>query len=491
MVLPTKILVFIHICLDAHAQFLPHVSDMLERAIGDKEADVISEQYIEQKFPAKRSSCLKNALSPFLRVCLIHGVESVHPELRVRTAVHLSLCEFETSGLTEIPEECLLDLIEAQDFQECVHALQSSPQWWTTYSGNYQNLPQMCFESSLPYEKEQIIDLFLNITELYSRYQSGVENQWSDFSDALFQQGTSDLNKLSKIFESHLNHIIDVTNEHDYTLKNEFEEMQNDIKLNISKLKTFVGDNNDELSKSLQIFRQNFSRLIGDIAHSYEQALREQQVQVFRTNEMMETFNDRVFSQQCQMVKDMDIFFDEMRSASITSVSDAKYDLEAILNDNFNLLKEFQDVMQTSIITPMKNELIPQIDSLSTSILQNMMCINSSLSFHFNHLMSQVDSSYEELGEKTNRSLKSLKEMESSIHELNRTLHISLKGLTKLLSFFTILVKTPSIIPWMISLLSMKFVHVNTYRYPVAILTVAIAGSKLGASLYRELFADK
>lgn len=37
---------------------------------------------------------------------MVHGVESVETELRVKTAIQLSVCEFEASGLTSYPPEC-------------------------------------------------------------------------------------------------------------------------------------------------------------------------------------------------------------------------------------------------------------------------------------------------------------------------------------------------------------------------------------------------
>ncbi|CCE65945.1 hypothetical protein TPHA_0N01640 [Tetrapisispora phaffii CBS 4417] len=120
---------------------------------------------INNRFPFLQSNCVKEALKELMPVCLKHGFEYVSSDLKVRTAVQMSLCEFRESGIENIPREC--ELSEGTETLNCLIELESYPQWWTTYSGNFQKLSSICFEYSLPYEKDQILQVFMNVTDLF------------------------------------------------------------------------------------------------------------------------------------------------------------------------------------------------------------------------------------------------------------------------------------------------------------------------------------
>lgn len=123
---------------------------------------------IANHFPFYKSSCVGDALKDFLPRCLKYGVEAVEPKVRVESAIKLSFCEFEESGLGHVPSSC--EELTSDGTKRCIDEMRSTPQWWTTYSGNYQRLPTLCYENSLPFEKEQYLELFLNITRMYSTF---------------------------------------------------------------------------------------------------------------------------------------------------------------------------------------------------------------------------------------------------------------------------------------------------------------------------------
>lgn len=143
--------------------------------------DFVSElEPVEAGFKAlsnHRTTCTYKALREFTQLCQEFGADNIDANLRLRLAVKLSICEFIEAGV-DYPEECKIINPESDDvgnettFRACVANLRSVPQFWTTYSGNFRKLRLLCFEELAPFVKDNILDLYLNITRLYSTFYS-------------------------------------------------------------------------------------------------------------------------------------------------------------------------------------------------------------------------------------------------------------------------------------------------------------------------------
>ncbi|ODV81784.1 Tht1-like nuclear fusion protein, partial [Suhomyces tanzawaensis NRRL Y-17324] len=106
------------------------------------------------------SVCVQKSLQPILPACLSQGIESLDPNLRKILAIKLALCEFQNAGIL-YPSACNhLD----EELELCIENLEKSPQYWTTFSGYYREIQTICYEESLPYQKDHVISLFNNIT---------------------------------------------------------------------------------------------------------------------------------------------------------------------------------------------------------------------------------------------------------------------------------------------------------------------------------------
>lgn len=114
------------------------------------------------------SACTYNALKQYLDQCTATSFDLVDSHLRLELAVKLSICEFEEAAV-DFPAICKA-LQERRDYFDCVQQFRGSSQLWTTYSGNYRRLRSMCYEESYPHAKNHIIELFANITKVYSGF---------------------------------------------------------------------------------------------------------------------------------------------------------------------------------------------------------------------------------------------------------------------------------------------------------------------------------
>ncbi|KAI5297088.1 hypothetical protein KEM56_005096, partial [Ascosphaera pollenicola] len=140
-------------------------------------------------------SCNRLAASDLLSSCQSlttttnHGSESpkADPHLldtvKSLYAARLALCELEDAG-AYLPDECVsvassqrhhhLDLKKVKNLdrlllETCLKALESKPQWWTSYSNNRQNAAIMCEAARIEIDKEEQVEAYrdlVNVTSL-------------------------------------------------------------------------------------------------------------------------------------------------------------------------------------------------------------------------------------------------------------------------------------------------------------------------------------
>lgn len=170
-------------------------------------------------FMKPRSKCVKEALKDIIPECMRLGVDSIEPGLQKKAAIQLSICEFENSKVV-YPNSCY-NMISENDFDSCIFDIERAPQYWTTFSGYYREITKICYEESLPFEKEQIILLYSNITKLYSKMFQDLNDSYRD--------------------SSHIQQ----------TMKKEFKELQHTIKV--------ILDQNEKMSEEMKEKYEEFS----------------------------------------------------------------------------------------------------------------------------------------------------------------------------------------------------------------------------------------
>lgn len=139
----------------------------------------------------EESLCTHDAVFEYLEDCSSRGVDSVEPLVRLRLAVRLSVCEFRAAKV-EYPESCKF-LNSHDTYNQCVQAFRANSQLWTTYSGNWRKLRSMCHEEAAPFIKTQILNLYFNVTELFSQFFQSASESYAD-SEKFSQAAASKLN---------------------------------------------------------------------------------------------------------------------------------------------------------------------------------------------------------------------------------------------------------------------------------------------------------
>jgi hypothetical protein len=201
-------------------------------------------------FMKPRSKCVKDALKDIIPECMRLGVDSIEPGLQKKAAIQLSICEFENSKVT-YPSSCY-NMINDNDFDSCIFDIERAPQYWTTFSGYYREITKICYEESLPFEKEQIISLYSNITKLYSKMFQDLNDSYKD-STHIQQMMKNEFKELQRMMKV----ILDQNEKTSEEVKEKYEEFSEQYS---SMLLTSL-----EISKKFSLGTEN---LVEDMANN-------------------------------------------------------------------------------------------------------------------------------------------------------------------------------------------------------------------------------
>ena len=151
-------------------------------------------------------SCTRIAATRLVTSCQSFGGKTSADEEpqktldRIRSvyAARLAICELEGTGAS-IPAPCLpvilsppeskirfgfmrkpnvpdtgTDLVPKELLEQCLKALESRPQWWTSYSNSRQNAIVICQASRIEIEKEELLDLHRSILRSSIKLDEGI-----------------------------------------------------------------------------------------------------------------------------------------------------------------------------------------------------------------------------------------------------------------------------------------------------------------------------
>jgi hypothetical protein len=111
---------------------------------------------------SSEDNCAREAIKDLLPNCDLLANE----KKRLEYAVKLSICELRTAAVS-YPRSCDETYHNVNRFpNECTADLETRPQWWTTFSGNYRLVGQICLEFRGDSDKDELVSLYSNITDI-------------------------------------------------------------------------------------------------------------------------------------------------------------------------------------------------------------------------------------------------------------------------------------------------------------------------------------
>ncbi|CCK73108.1 Kar5p KNAG_0M02550 [Huiozyma naganishii CBS 8797] len=182
--------------------------------------------YLQEMFPALKTSCVREALKPIFPRCLTEGFDTISIEAKVSVAVALSFCQFETSNLKH---GCNIENT-VDDIRDCMAMYGLINEWWTTYNGYYQNLYQMCDSNDISVQKEQILNTFINVTH----WVNDLNDQWGDLFDDWMEEvksGASEkIGEFNDILETDLVSLRQEAEKQQFQMTNNFHSFFEELK---------------------------------------------------------------------------------------------------------------------------------------------------------------------------------------------------------------------------------------------------------------------
>lgn len=143
------------------------------------------------------SSCARTALQSLLNDCQ----RILQPSERSYYAAALSKCEFESAAV-QYPDICRF-LDDTTSVVLCANELETRAQWWTTYSGNYRLVGHICYENAKEYEKEQIIELYINASVAQGVLVNSLQDL-AEFLNANIESWKTDVGDITNIFQNEI-----------------------------------------------------------------------------------------------------------------------------------------------------------------------------------------------------------------------------------------------------------------------------------------------
>ncbi|KAF6230869.1 hypothetical protein HO173_010985 [Letharia columbiana] len=174
-------------------------------------------------------SCNRLAASTLLDSCHTiddwnRNAEDSLEDIRSVYAAQLAMCEIVSAG-SAVPQACRsLDVSRGTNVQQtsgfksirsdqlglCLQALESKPQWWTSYSNSKQNAMVMCQAARVDIEKDELIKLHKSAVEINADANAALLRTAKEVNDGL-NQLQSNFALAKQMFQDQLMHDIEVS----------------------------------------------------------------------------------------------------------------------------------------------------------------------------------------------------------------------------------------------------------------------------------------
>lgn len=333
------------------------------------------ERIVELNFPLYKSSCAMNALRDFLPKCIKHGIDTIDPKQRVNAAIKLSFCEFQESGLDELPESCQKSTQDG--LKKCLDEMKSSAQWWTTYSGNYQRLPTLCYESSLPFEKEQLLDVFLNVTRMYANFNEVLDLKLQLRFEEYEAAAEKNLFKVQRIFEEYFSDFDNSYSARKAMFFQDFEHYQKDVLLAFDKnvkvvqreVSSFESDIWQEVIALKQYIQEMNAELNASGPRDQIKSLKvESLIQIQDLRDSIRLASEDSIS----LLKSKDKSFNDFFSKTTEQLSKLDEALGNTYMDALVVIQDLRGLVQNSITPLLREDIEKPLSQFSQNLAQNL-----------------------------------------------------------------------------------------------------------------------
>lgn len=236
-----------------------------------------------------KDDCSRQALLSILPQCL-DGIETITSSQQKEVALELSICELENAGI-EYPLDCNHQ-IRHRNIDKCIQFLEKSPQFWTSYSGNYRSVKEVCHQVSLPLKKEQIVEIYNNVTNLFQSVLNDLLESQADEKEVQTQ--------LKKRFEAMLNLIDEIMEERKEaanSVNQTFNVFYENFELSLNNALIIIRESYHGVNTNLNEIERHIKYFTKEL-HNINELIRENQIQLKQQQEDLQKGNNILLNQQ-------------------------------------------------------------------------------------------------------------------------------------------------------------------------------------------------
>ncbi|KAM3125134.1 hypothetical protein ACQ2H7_001670 [Candidozyma auris] len=333
-------------------------------------------QDVELSTQLYQSQCAHKALEVVIEHCASGGVESLSSSLKKKSAVMLSLCEFQDSAI-DYPLSCK-KLHSDEDYHECVQDLRSTSQFWTTYSGNYRRIKSICHEEAMPFFKEHLLELFNNVTKAYTSFYSATQE-----NTQATEQHQKDLRVQFKILKEELLSLADYQRREREITQVEMDKFRYSMLNLFGELKQQGDDGMTRLGSSLSIVNDNLE------AFSMQALARaKEEFHILSSiSENWEQFQNAFLAGIHEIGSTIEELANKVQESESKQLA-----LQDSLKNNLDLSSEFHHRVRS-----MEFELVEHLEAKSTLIEHKLGFLLDSVESLFNKSMLMVEKGHAEM----------------------------------------------------------------------------------------------
>ncbi|KAK9479637.1 Tht1-like nuclear fusion protein-domain-containing protein [Lipomyces japonicus] len=402
------------------------------------------------------SSCFRDSLADILPSCQI-----LTTDMRVTHAIRLTLCEL-SAGLVDAPTTCLRDLTQKNQRENCLHVLKSSPQYWTSFSGNFRSIGSICFAERNTHEQEEIVLLYSNLTQVQHEALNILRHQMDHI----------------KIENQNLMHLVHKWESYFADLDMRLGMLSNAMDNSSREIKTEARRQHEVLS---EIQRENFQLVssLHDMLPEIFTTVKDEFEQIFYFSSILKKSMQESVHDIDRACTSLDEFFnnslfkyaslEQMLSGILTNVTSIIITSSQMISQQSELTEMLQDSQKIA------NSLINDQYGLQQHVKQsdNMVSQHAVL---ISNMMNDIGENLLKIGEISDSSTRSVQQASESVDNL-------LRKMTALFSIFNIAV--------VFKLIYIVVLLVSLWRenYVIAIVTTVLAFLQLGFDqVFRQLY---
>lgn len=354
-----------------------------------------------------RNDCAKKALEPIINQCA-EGIETISPIQQKLIAIQLSICEFENAEIS-YPSEC-----KSQILDTCILLLEKSPQYWTTFSGYYREIRNICHQISLPFAKDQILQVYENITKFYRTLTEEMTNS-NKYTENMQNELKAKFDKLISVIDL----ILADREKNREDLKSSFNIFKNNFEKSLNNALMVMKNSYEDANSNIKDLESHLNYFINDMLQVYN-LINEKGLEVMSQQDEIKARNAGILDKIEEIKSNLVNVYEEALEAQISN-NQLVHDIQSSLDYSLFMVSKLDSHLQLSI-----NDFIEQNEDIRnqrTVILEEaielfLIYMNNSGQTAVSYIETALSSSLNKLQQKMNQTEESIDSLNSKVSEL-------------------------------------------------------------------------